>query len=135
FPEDEFSGELRQLADFVDPASRTVKLRGDVPNPNHTLKAEMFVTARLRLPKDELPTVDPKAVYLSGVRRYVFVRTGGSTYTRRVVRVGPVVDGRMPVLSGLKEGEEVVVAGNLFLEQILASARAEPAEESVAKAP
>jgi membrane fusion protein, heavy metal efflux system len=134
FPDDAFAGELKQLSDFVDPASRTIKLRGNVPNPEHTLKGEMFVTARLKLPKNELPTVSSNAVYLSGVRRYVFVRTDGSTYTRRAVRVGPEVDGRMPVFSGVKEGEEVVVAGNLFLEQILATARYEPIEEGAPKA-
>ena len=134
FPDDAFAGELTQLSDFVDPASRTLKLRGDVPNPERTLKSEMFVTARLKLPKNDLPTVSAKAVYLSGVRRYVFVRTDGSTYTRRSVRVGSEVDGRMPVFSGVKEGEEVVIAGNLFLEQILGTARYEPVEEAAPKA-
>jgi membrane fusion protein, heavy metal efflux system len=134
FPDDAFAGELRQLSEFVDPASRTLKLRGDVPNPQRTLKAEMFVTARVRLPKNELPTINPKAVYLSGVRRYVFVRTEAGTYTRRAVRVGPEIDGRMPVMSGLKQGEEVVVSGNLFLEQILGSAHYEPVEETATKA-
>lgn len=136
FPDDAFAGELRQLSDFVDPASRTLKLRGDVPNAARTLKGEMFVTARLKLPKNETPTVNSKAVYLSGVRHYVFVRTSGSTFTRRPVRVGPEVDGRMPVFSGVKEGDEVVVAGNLFLEQILSAVRYQPVEEGApAKAP
>jgi cobalt-zinc-cadmium efflux system membrane fusion protein len=130
FPEDAFAGELLQLADFVDPASRTVKLRGRVPNPERTLKGEMYVNARLRLPRNETPTVPPRAVFLSGVRRYVFVRTDGSSYTRRAVRVGAEVDGRVPVLSGLQVGEEVVVAGNLFLEQMLAGAPREPAEDA-----
>ena len=136
FPDDAFAGELRQLSDFVDPTSRTVKLRGVVPNAERTLKGEMFVNARVKLPRNETPTVSPRAVFLSGVRRYVFVRTDGSTYTRRAVRTGAEIDGRMPVLSGLKEGEEVVVAGNLFLDQMLASAHYEPVEELAgAKAP
>jgi cobalt-zinc-cadmium efflux system membrane fusion protein len=135
FPDDAFAGTLVQLADFVDPTSRTVKLRGEVPNPQRALKAEMFVSARLKLPAGELPTVSARAVYLEGVRRYVFVRTGEGEFTRRAVRVGPDVDGRMAVLSGLKAGEEAVVAGNLFLQQILASARTEgePAKAADAK--
>ena len=128
FPEDAYAGTLRQLSDFVDPVSRTVKLRGEVPNPERTLKAEMFVTARLKLPKGDVPTVSAKAVYLDGVRRLVFVRTGPATFTRRAVRIGTEADGRLPVLSGLKPGEEVVVAGNLFLQQLVASARPGDAE-------
>jgi cobalt-zinc-cadmium efflux system membrane fusion protein len=122
FPEDAFSGELRQISDFVDPNTRTLKLRGNVPNPNRALKGEMYVQARIRIPKGELPTVSAKAVYLSGVRSYAFVRTAPDTFTRRAVKVGREVDGRVNVFAGLKEGEEVVVAGNLLLDQILANA-------------
>jgi cobalt-zinc-cadmium efflux system membrane fusion protein len=126
FPEDAFAGTLKQLSDFVDPVARTIKLRGEVPNPDRTLKGEMFVSARLRLPKGDVPTVSAKAVYLEGVRRFVFVRGEGATsFTRRAVRVGPEVDGRVPVYSGLQLGEDVVVSGNLFLQQMLASARPE----------
>src|SRR5262249_55800046 len=119
FVDETFAGELRQISDFVDPVARTVKLRGDVPNADRKLKAEMFVSARVRLEKDPYPTVNAKAVYLEGVRRFVFVRDSPGTYTRRAVRVGPEVDGRVPVYAGLKEGDEAVVAGNLFLQQIL----------------
>ncbi|MGZ5047066.1 MAG: efflux RND transporter periplasmic adaptor subunit [Usitatibacter sp.] len=125
FPEDAFAGELTQLSDFVDPSTRTLKARGVVPNPNHVLKGEMFVSARVKVPKGEYPTVNSKAVYLSGVRNYVFVRSADGAFTRRSVRVGRDTEGRVPVLSGLKEGEEAVVAGNLFLEQILSTTKPE----------
>jgi len=93
-----------------------------VPNPNRALKGEMYVQARIRIPKGESPTVSAKAVFLSGVRSYVFVRTAPDTFTRRPVKVGREVDGRLAVNTGLKEGEEIVVGGNLLLDQILANA-------------
>ena len=135
FPEDAFAGELRQLSDFVDPSTRTVKLRGEVPNPSHQLRAEMFVTARWMLPPGEYPSVDARAVYLSGVRRFAFVREAPDRYVRRPVRVSPEVDGRMQVYSGLKQGEDVVVTGMLFLEQIIASAPAPQATTTAEAAP
>ncbi len=122
-PGETFAGTLRQLSDFVDPVTRAVKLRGDVPNPHGTLRAEMFVSARVRVSRAAEPTVSAAAVFLVGTRRYVFVRTGGATFTRREVKVGPVVDGRTPVYEGLADGERVAVAGNLLLEQILEGAR------------
>ena len=135
FPDDAFAGTLRQVADFVDPTSRTLKVRGEVPNPQRQLKAEMFVNARLRLPKGDMPTVSARAVYLSGNRQFVFVRTAPGTFTRRGVRAGAEVDGRMPVFAGLREGDEVVVGGNLFLDQILGAARPDGiAETQTAKA-
>jgi cobalt-zinc-cadmium efflux system membrane fusion protein len=134
FPDDAFSGELMQVADFIDPTSRTLKVRGDVPNAQRTLKAEMFVNARIRVPKADQPMVDARAVFLSGNRTYVFQRTAPATFTRRAVRVGPQNDGRMPVLSGLREGDEVVVTGNLFLEQMVAAVRSDTPPETTAAA-
>jgi cobalt-zinc-cadmium efflux system membrane fusion protein len=132
-PDSPFPGELEQISDFIDPTTRTLKLRGTVPNKERRLKGEMFVTARIRAPKQASPTVASRAVYLSGASNYVFLRTGAETFTRRAVRVGRESDGRRPVLSGLKEGDEVVVAGNLFLDQLLASAPPPPAPDPTEK--
>jgi len=131
FPDAAFPGTLVQIADFVDPNTRTLKLRGEVPNPDRALKGEMYVQARIRIPKGGHPTVNAKAVFLSGATSYVFVRGAPGTYTRRAVKVGRAVDGRAPVLAGLKEGEEVVVAGNLLLDQVIANAP--PQGEKTAK--
>ncbi|HUL97438.1 MAG TPA: efflux RND transporter periplasmic adaptor subunit [Usitatibacter sp.] len=124
FPEVTFPGELAQISDFIDPTSRTLKLRGTVPNPERQLKGEMYVTARIRVPKGTLPMVNMRAVYLSGTNNYVFVRNGPAIFTRHAVRVGRETDGRAPVISGLKEGDVVVVTGNLLLDQLLATAPA-----------
>ena len=120
-PEESFEGTLRQVSDFVDPVTRTVKLRGDVPNPKHELRAEMFVTARVHVPKRTEPTVDARAVYLAGGRHYVFV-LDRTTFTRRPVEVGPEENGRTPVISGLKVGEQVATSGNLVLDHMLGDA-------------
>ena len=131
FPDDAFDGTLSQISDFIDPNTRTLKLRGEVPNPNRQLKGEMYVQARIRAPKGAYPTVNAKAVYLSGTKSYVFVRDGANTFTRRQVKTGRTIDGRTPVLDGLRQGEDVVVAGNLMLDQILANAP--PQGEKTAK--
>jgi cobalt-zinc-cadmium efflux system membrane fusion protein len=122
FPDETFNGELTQISDFIDPNSRTLKLRGQVPNPARALKGEMYVQARMRIPKGEYPTVNAKAVYLSGTRSYVFVRDSAEIFTRRAVKAGRQLDGRVTIYAGLKEGEQVVVSGNLLLDQILANA-------------
>lgn len=122
YPDDTFAGELKQIADFIDPVSRTLKLRGAVPNTDRRLKAEMFVSGRIKIAKGEFPTIPEKAVFLDGVRTYVFVKTAPTTFRRKGIRVGSVIDGAMPVLSGLSEGEDVVIAGSLFLQQMLVSA-------------
>lgn len=122
YPDDTFAGELKQVSDFIDPVARTLKLRGTVPNADRRLKAEMFVSARIVVPKGENPTVAEKAVFLDGLRRFVFVKTAAGSFTRRGVRVGPSYGDVLPVLSGLSEGDEVVVSGALYLQQMLVEA-------------
>ena len=122
YPDDTFAGELRQVADFIDPVARTLKLRGTVPNADRRLKAEMFVGARIRVAGGENPTIIEKAVFLDGLRRFVFVKTAAGAFTRRSVRVGPSFGESVPVLAGLTEGEEVVLAGALYLQQMLVAA-------------
>ena len=123
YPDDTFAGELKQIADYIDPVSRTLKLRGSVSNADRRLKAEMFVNARIALSKSDYPNVPEKAVFLDGIRRFVFVKTGPQQFTRRAVKIGAEVGGMVPVLGGLKEGEEVATSGSLFLQQMIASAR------------
>jgi cobalt-zinc-cadmium efflux system membrane fusion protein len=123
YPDDTFAGELRQISDYIDPLTRTLKLRATVNNADRRLKAEMFVNARLQMPKSALPTVPEKAIFLDGIRRFVFVKSGPQQFTRRSVKIGAEADGMVPVSAGLNEGEEVAVTGNLFLQQMIAAAR------------
>ncbi|GAC1624643.1 MAG: hypothetical protein NVS9B10_10800 [Nevskia sp.] len=119
YPDQSFDGELTQIADFVDPLTRTLKLRGRVPNTDRRLKAEMYVSALLPLPARGTPTIPAAAVFLSGEVQQLFVVSGDHTYTRRTVRVGPEIGGQMPVVEGLKPGDQVVVGGSLLLQQLL----------------
>ncbi len=127
YPDDAFAGEIKQIADYIDPVSRTLKIRGVVPNLDRRLKAEMFVTARVALAKSEYPTVPENAVFLEGIRRFVFVKTGADKFTRRGIKVAMdstntvAAQNGLKVISGLKEGDEVVVSGNLFMQQMIAS--------------
>ena len=111
-----------QVADLVDPQTRTVKVRGVVDNADQRLKAEMFVTAELRVPVNEGLLVPARAVYLRGDQYYVFVDAGGGRYLRKAVKTGSSsADGMQLVLDGLAATDKVVVDGNLLLEKILAS--------------
>ena len=45
-------GGITHVADVVDPQTRTVKVRGTVKNSERRLKAEMFVTAEIKVPAE-----------------------------------------------------------------------------------
>lgn len=115
YPGERFAGRLRHVADFVDPATRTVRVRGEVANPERRLKAEMFVRASIRLPAGQALSVPGGAVFLQGEQRYVFVEESTGIYRRQAVTVGRERNGRLEILSGLSAGTRVVSEGNLHL--------------------
>lgn len=119
--EDIITGRIANIADFVDPQSRTVKVRGSIENPGRRVKAEMFVTAELKVPSARGFLVPTKAVYLRGEQNYVFVDAGDGRYMRKPVKLGPTSNGHQVVLEGLAADERVVYEGNLLLERLVAA--------------
>ena len=119
--EDEVRGKVTHVADFVDPQTRSVKVRGVVDATDERLKAEMFIVGKLKLPAPGGFLVPARAVYLRGEQHYAFVDAGNGRYERRALRIGPISAGNQVVLEGLAASDKVVVEGSLLLERILAS--------------
>ncbi len=117
WPGESFTGELAYVADQVDPASRTVRARVDLPNPERRLKPGMF--ARVSLASDEEPlpvlALPRTAVQRDGDEPIVFVRTGPGRFERREVEIGRTGDELVEILAGVAEGEEVVTEGSFLL--------------------
>jgi len=124
YPGEVFTGTVVKIADYVDPTSRSIKVRLAVPNADRRLKAEMFVTAKLQAASFNGIAVPSKAVFLAENRSYAFVRTGQNSFERRALKLGVSLPGTTEVLEGLKEGDAVVTDGNLYLQDILRDATA-----------
>jgi len=112
-------GRIAHVAELVDPQTRTVKAQGTINNTDQRLKAEMFITADLKIPSAPGLLVPTSAVYLRGDRNYVFVDAGDARYVRKLVKIGPRDNDRQLVLEGLEPTDRVVVYGSLLLEKIL----------------
>lgn len=122
YPGERFTGTIRHVADFVDPASRSIKVRGEVANADRRLKGEMFVTALVELPATAALRVPAPAVFLVGEKRYVFVEEAPGRYRRQAVEAGAERDGWIDISSGVGEGDKVVVDGNLHLAKFFRAA-------------
>ncbi len=117
WPGQVFPGQVTHVGELVDPATRTVKIRVEVANPGLRLKPEMFARVALAggQAKGSALTVPSEAVLSDGEASAVVVALGDGRFTKRVVEVGPEAEGRTRVVAGLREGEQVVVAGALFV--------------------
>lgn len=122
WPDATFKATVLSVGASVDPASRTVKIRARVANPDQRLKAEMFVTANLKQPS-ALPLLPADAVFLRGDKPCVFVQLGSGRFERREVKVRGAGPQSWLVTEGVATGERVVIGGNLFLNQLLDAAK------------
>jgi len=115
YPGERFKGVIRHVADYVDPATRTIKVRGEVPNADRRLKGEMFVNALIELPATQVLRAPAAAVFLLGEKRYVFVEEAPGRYRRQQVQAGSEREGWIDLGAGVQEGDKVVTEGNLNL--------------------
>ena len=125
YPDRLFSGQLTYLGPQVAAATRTVRARIDVANPDELLRPGMFATVRLTDPHEgggiAVPTVPVTAVQRIEERHMVFVPLAAmGAYEARPVEVGRRQGAFAEILSGLSAGERVVTTGAFFLKSELA---------------
>ena len=103
-----YSGKIRYVGPSVRRQSRDAIVEAVFTNDSHELRPGMFVTARLALGQQTLPAVPVKAVKEDGTLRHVFVATAGRLEDRLVQAAEPTGSGEIPIVSGIKAGEQVV---------------------------
>ncbi|MGB1698887.1 MAG: efflux RND transporter periplasmic adaptor subunit [Nannocystaceae bacterium] len=117
-----FSGTVSFIDPVLDVAARTAKVRVEVSNPQGALRPGMFVHARVESKLEAeggLLSIPETAVLWTGRRSIVYVEKPGAatpSYALREVVVGPKAGSVYPVISGLSEGERVVVRGAFVLD-------------------
>jgi membrane fusion protein (multidrug efflux system) len=103
-----YTGKIRYVGPSVRRQSRDAIVEAVFTNESHELRPGMFVTARLALGQQTLPAVPAKAVKEDGTLRHVFVANAGRLEDRLVQAAEPTGNGEVPIVSGIKSGEQVV---------------------------
>ena len=117
FPGSSFSGKVILVSSVVDPETRSVKVRTEVPNPDGRLKPEMFANVEIITDLHRTAISIPQsAVLKDGEKTVVFV-VDGSGYKKRQVTAGIQSNDRVEIIDGLNAGDKVVVKGNYLLLQ------------------
>ena len=119
YPQETFKGKVIFIDPFLNEKTRTVAVRMDVPNPGEKLKPGMFVDARIQVPvKESAPvlSIPVTGVLDTGVRKLVYIERHPGHYQGVEVEIGPRAGNYYPVISGLKEGDLVVVSANYLID-------------------
>ena len=123
FPGRVFDGVLDNIGATMDPATRTVKVRGVVNNSNHLLKAEMYVLVDVVQDAARAGAlgveVSSKALFMKGDDSFVFLETAPGTFQRKQVKAGIEKDDRIPIYDGVNPGDKVVTEGALLLQGLV----------------
>jgi len=106
-----FPGKVARFSVDVREDTRTMHTEVDVLNPEHVLLPGLYADAQLQLDrKDDVPTVPLQAVNHEGNKITVFVVNRNDELEDRAVQLGLQTASDAEIISGLSEGEQVVVS-------------------------
>ena len=119
---------IRFLSPSVDPGSGSARAIAVVQNPDGELRVGQTVTARITTGSRGAlaPAVPRSAIQEVEGKQVVFVRTA-TGFQARPVTTGAGSDAAVPILTGLKPGEQVAVVNSFVLKAELGKSEAEHA--------
>jgi len=127
YPDSAFNGRVSWVGSELDPATRTVSVRVELPNPGFRLRPEMYATAEISLDDTaEGLFVNQEALQEIGGQMVLFVEKSPGHFEVRSVSLGQELDGQRQILSGVRVGDRVVADGSFLLKsKLLESSLAE----------
>jgi Cu(I)/Ag(I) efflux system membrane fusion protein len=117
FPDKNFTGTVTYVYPTLKAETRTVPVRVELANPGLLIKPGMFAQVELHVAaKAKGVSVPISAVIDSGTRQIVLVQIKEGRFEPREVKTGARNDTYIEILSGVQEGEQVVVAANFLID-------------------
>ena len=117
YPNAVFKGTVGALLPEVNPATRTLRVRIELPNPGARLKPGMYATLSFQNQKtQEAVLVPSEAVIRTGRRDVVIVALGDGKFRAADVKVGAENGGQSEVREGLNAGDRVVLSGQFLID-------------------
>jgi membrane fusion protein, copper/silver efflux system len=112
-----FGGTVALVYPHLNAATRTARIRIEVPNPDEVLRPEMYVDADIETgTPGPVLAVPESAVLDSGARQSVLVDKGEGRFEPREVKLGRRGGGFVEITDGLSEGEAVVTSANFLID-------------------
>lgn len=117
YPDRDFAGTLASVDSRVDPVTRSVTVRAEVPNPDRLLRPGMLLAVRLYQAARNTIAVPEIAVIQIGTEAFVYRVTADRIAERVKVTLGARRRGEVEIVSGLAAGDTIVTEGAVKLRE------------------
>jgi membrane fusion protein (multidrug efflux system) len=115
YPDREFAGRIATVDSRVDPVTRSVTVRAELPNPERLLRPGMLLSVRIYQSPRQAIVVPEISVVQVGTDAFVYRVAEDQTATRAKVTLGARRRGEVEVTSGLAAGDTIVTEGAVKL--------------------
>lgn len=111
YPDREFDGVVRTVGSRVDPVTRAIAVRAQIPNEDRALRPGMLLTVHVVMAERTALLIPESAVYQMEDRAYVYRVDSDRRAHEHEIKLGERRVGRVEVLDGLEEGDLIVTEG------------------------
>ncbi len=111
------AGRVDAVLPVLDPTTRTLRVRIELPNPDGVLRPGLTAQVQIDAAGGEATlSVPTEAVIRTGQRALVMLAAGSGRYRPIAIRTGREIGERTEVLAGLNEGQRIVASGQFLLD-------------------
>lgn len=115
WPEETFIGTVASIDSRVDPVSRAVTVRAEIPNPDGRLRPGMLLDVGVERAARDTLAIPELALQQNGTVSSVYRVEPGNQVKEVPVKIGSRRFGEVEIVSGLKPGDRIVVEGTVKL--------------------
>jgi RND family efflux transporter MFP subunit len=116
YPGRTFAGTVSRVAAGVDPATRTVQVEIDIPNPDHALRPGMYATVEIEAGSHRALLVPLSALVTVGTQHFVWIVVD-EIATQREITIGESTQNAVEVTTGLTPEDVIVVRGTTLVSE------------------
>jgi Cu(I)/Ag(I) efflux system membrane fusion protein len=117
WPGASFTGRLDAVLPAVDATTRTISLRAVLDNADGKLAPGMFVSLDVKGRAGAAQLIVPsEAVITTGQRKVVILARSDGSFDAVNITTGAETDGKTVILSGLQEGQSIVLSGQFLID-------------------
>lgn len=115
-PNQTWQGKIDYIYPEIDPVSLTIKVRIRLQNPDSFFKPNTYVAADILLSSQKMLIIPKEAVIWEKGKQHVIIALGEGKFQPRQVVTGIEDDTRIQIVSGLNEGEKIVISAQFLLD-------------------